>query len=109
GPVAGRRAALGLPAAARYLGDDPTGHCRPLCDWRSTVSHADDLVILGFLADPILTELDQRWRQLRSSLHPDRGGDPASFDVHRRAYDRLRAHLLRPKLCPECDGLGFDH
>lgn len=73
------------------------------------MSHADDLVILGFLADPTLPELDQRWRQLRSSLHPDRGGDPASFDVHRRAYDRLRAHLLRPRPCEACDGTGFTH
>lgn len=73
------------------------------------MSHADDLVIMGFLADPTLTELDQRWRQLRSSLHPDRGGDPASFDVHRRAYDRLRSHLLRPRSCEACDGSGWVH
>lgn len=68
-------------------------------------------VLLGLdpAREPTLAELNAAWREQRSALHPDRGGDPSRFNDARRAYEYLHARVTRPRTCPECDGLGRVH
>lgn len=66
--------------------------------------------VLGLDADPDtydVQDVDSRWRELRSQLHPDRpGGDAAKFDTTRKAYEAARFYALEPKPCPTCKGNG---
>lgn len=66
--------------------------------------------VLGFDGDPdqvTVLELDSRWRELRSTLHPDKpGGDAVKFDEVRKAYEAARFYSLEPKPCVECQGRG---
>lgn len=57
--------------------------------------------------EPTMGELDARWRELRSALHPDReGGDADKFAEAKQAYDVLHKHLNRPRICNHCNGHG---
>lgn len=66
--------------------------------------------VLGLENDPDsydVLELDQRWRTLRSELHPDKpAGDQVKFDQARKAYEAARFYALEPKPCRECSGVG---
>lgn len=48
-------------------------------------------------------EVKQRWRRLRSELHPDLGGDADKFRAALAAYEIASAHA---SICPECEGSG---
>lgn len=63
--------------------------------------------ILGIPSTSSVGEVDAKWRELRSSLHPDRpGGDADKFDQARKAYQSARFYALEPKMCPDCNGAG---
>ena len=52
------------------------------------------------------TEVEARWRVLRSDLHPDKGGDGAAFDEARRTYEEALRIASEPKICQSCGGSG---
>lgn len=51
-------------------------------------------------------EVEQRWRELRKSAHPDHGGDADRFDELLKAYRLAKAEASAPATCPACAGLG---
>lgn len=48
---------------------------------------------LGFDKTPSLADADQRYRELVKSHHPDRGGDPAKFNIITNAIQQARQEL----------------
>lgn len=46
----------------------------------------------------------QAYRRLRSTLHPDKGGDAAEFHLLVQAHD---VALAAAQTCPACQGAGF--
>lgn len=61
---------------------------------------------LGLPDDSTEAEVKARWRTLASTLHPDRGGDPAEFDRLRKAYDAAVELAKQPRRCERCLGTG---
>lgn len=62
---------------------------------------------LGLSIDATVEQVDERWRTLRSAVHPDRpGGDAQKFHLARVAYNEARFWSLEPKPCAECGGSG---
>jgi DnaJ-class molecular chaperone len=59
------------------------------------------LEALGLPADASPGEVKGRWRELAMKHHPDRGGDPATFDRLRKAYDLA---MVMAAKCPTCHG-----
>lgn len=55
-------------------------------------------------------EVEARWRALRSTHHPDHGGDAGRFIMLRRAYLEARSlaaeRAVRAARCPACEGSG---
>lgn len=51
-------------------------------------------------------QLTERWRDLRSKHHPDRGGDADTFIQLREAHRKIDEELSKPKPCVECNGSG---
>lgn len=65
------------------------------------------LEVLGLPEDASSQAIDIKWRELRSELHPDRGGDAAQFDAAKKAYDVAYAEAVaRESVCPTCGGSG---
>lgn len=63
--------------------------------------------LLGLPLEADVQEIDARWRELRTQLHPDKPtGDAEKFDQTRKAYDDARFHALQPKPCEDCEGTG---
>jgi DnaJ-class molecular chaperone len=66
--------------------------------------------MLGFDGEPdsiTVEEVDTRWRELRSALHPDKAtGDAVRFHECNLAYKAARFYALQPKPCNNCEGLG---
>lgn len=58
--------------------------------------------MLGLADDASASEVEARWRALRSELHPDKGGDGAQFDKAKKAYEAAHAIAAEPKACPAC-------
>lgn len=56
--------------------------------------------------DPTASQLEAAWRQARSGLHPDKGGDAALFAAMATCYKQALERLRRPRPCPVCDGAG---
>lgn len=51
------------------------------------------IVVLGLAERPGLDEVKRSYRALVRELHPDRGGDPAQFQLLHAAYELLRDEL----------------
>lgn len=64
------------------------------------------LEILGLAPGASADDIEQAWRQLRSQHHPDRGGDAATFNSVKRAYEQALAEAREPKPCLDCGGSG---
>ena len=65
------------------------------------------LEILGLHEDASSQEIGDRWRTLRSELHPDRGGDAGEFDAAKKAYEQAHAEAVaRESTCKTCGGSG---
>jgi DnaJ-class molecular chaperone len=62
--------------------------------------------ILGLHEDASEQEIELRWRELRSKLHPDHGGDADEFHQAQQAYTEAIAEARRPKACSDCGGRG---
>jgi DnaJ-class molecular chaperone len=62
------------------------------------------LEILGLSEDASAQEIELRWRELRSELHPDKGGDAERFHQASEAYAAALTEAQRPKTCPTCHG-----
>lgn len=66
--------------------------------------------VLGVGEDATDEQIRARWRELLGKLHPDRGGDPATFRVVKAAYEQIdtaekraaigRARATAPQLSP---------
>jgi DnaJ-class molecular chaperone len=52
--------------------------------------------------------IEARWRELRSTHHPDRGGSADEFDRLLKAYREARAFAQEPAVCPTCKGTGSE-
>lgn len=71
-------------------------------------------LILGVPPSATSEEVKQRYYELAKTLHPDKGGDPVKFkevvlayeDCTVRRQQTKRQWLMRPDLCPACDGEG---
>lgn len=50
-------------------------------------------------------EIKKVWRSLASTLHPDRGGDPAEFNRMRKIYEGALQEASNYQ-CPVCNGSG---
>lgn len=61
---------------------------------------------LGLTPEATADEVKAAWRQLASTNHPDRGGDPINFDRLRKAYREALACAEAPKPCTTCRGEG---
>lgn len=61
---------------------------------------------LGLSDSALPSEVTARWRELRSSLHPDNGGDAGEFDDMKKAYEAALHEAQQPVRCAECDGSG---
>ena len=64
------------------------------------------LEILGLAPGASADDIERAWRQLRSQHHPDRGGNAATFNAVKRAYEQALAESNEPKPCPSCGGTG---
>jgi len=64
------------------------------------------LSVLGLPEDASTDQIRTRWRELRSQLHPDHGGDAEKFHQASRAYDDAMAEAQEPKPCLTCGGAG---
>lgn len=64
------------------------------------------LEILGLPEGSDVAAIQVRWRELRSSLHPDHGGDAEAFYNAGKAYDEALAEASQPKPCQSCGGSG---
>jgi DnaJ-class molecular chaperone len=64
------------------------------------------LVKLGLQRPLTIQQLKQRWRQLASEHHPDRGGDPNQFNDLRQAYETALKELIEQG-CLTCEGTGY--
>jgi DnaJ-class molecular chaperone len=62
--------------------------------------------LLELHEDCTLEQLTERWRDLRSKHHPDRGGDADTFIQLREAHRKIEQELTKPKPCPDCNGSG---
>ncbi len=66
----------------------------------------DPLKMMGLGAEATPEEVRQRWRQIASDLHPDKGGRVEDFQkanaVHKQALDFAK----KPRLCKACEGAG---
>lgn len=62
--------------------------------------------ILGLSPSSSPSEVTARWRELASTHHPDRGGDPAEFDRYRQAFNEARKLAHQPRPCEACQGKG---
>jgi hypothetical protein len=56
--------------------------------------------VLGLDADVDLADLKRRFRTLARDLHPDRGGDPSSFQDLHAAYEVVRGSLADATAAP---------
>jgi DnaJ-class molecular chaperone len=65
---------------------------------------AFDQLNLPITATP--TEIKDRWRDLASIHHPDRGGDTETFVSLKEAKDIALEYAARPQKCPDCHGAG---
>lgn len=73
----------------------------------STTQLKQAFELLGLTLDADVQEIDSRWRELRTQLHPDKPtGDAQKFDQMRKAYDEARFYSLQPKPCEACEGTG---
>lgn len=61
---------------------------------------------LGLDEEATEEQLKERWRELASTHHPDRGGDAAQFNEYRKAYAAALEELKAPKGCELCKGTG---
>lgn len=59
--------------------------------------------VLGLPPSATPAEVKARWRELRTQLHPDHGGDTVKFNQAQRAYEK--AYLIALK-CRACGGTG---
>ena len=64
------------------------------------------LEILGLEAGASVDEIERRWRELRSELHPDHGGDAERFHEASNAYVAARHEASEPRPCEACGGSG---
>lgn len=65
------------------------------------------LEILGLVEGASSQEIELKWRELRSQLHPDRGGDADEFHQAQQAYTEAHADATaRESRCPTCGGDG---
>lgn len=64
------------------------------------------LGILGLPPDASVDDIQARWRQLRSELHPDHGGDAERFHLASEAYAAALHEARQPKVCNACGGSG---
>lgn len=62
--------------------------------------------ILGLQPTATTEQVKQRWRQLASEHHPDRGGSADDFDRYRKAYLLALKDAVEPLVCQECGGTG---
>jgi len=71
-------------------------------------SHNQDtpLGILGLPPNSSVADIQARWRQLRSELHPDHGGDAEKFHQASEAYAAAIYEARQPRPCPPCGGAG---
>jgi DnaJ-class molecular chaperone len=68
----------------------------------------EQLSALGFDADadPTAHEVNEVWRALRSTAHPDKGGDAFKFAELKAAFDLSMAWATRVRPCKRCHGFG---
>jgi DnaJ-class molecular chaperone len=62
--------------------------------------------VLGLPESSTADAVRARWKELRSELHPDRGGDAAEFDQALKAYEQALAAAEQPMACQPCGGTG---
>jgi len=62
--------------------------------------------LLGLAGDPTPDAVIDRWRELRSAAHPDRGGDRERFIELKAAYQAAIEHAERLVDCQKCHGTG---
>lgn len=62
--------------------------------------------ILEISEDASPTEVKDRWRELASIHHPDKGGDSDQFNYFRQAYTAALKIAATPKMCVDCNGTG---
>lgn len=71
---------------------------------------ASDLELLGLdLSEATRAAVDESFKRIAPSLHPDTGGDsadPEKLTALVEARDRLLEELARPVRCVECRGEG---
>lgn len=67
-------------------------------------SEAYELLSLTDQATP--AQVREAWRQLRSTQHPDKGGDADAFIRYREAYLTAIADAQKPQRCERCEGSG---
>lgn len=58
--------------------------------------------VLGVALDATLEEIRTAFRRLAMKHHPDRGGDPETFQKIQAAYEKLK----KPTRCTVCGGKG---
>lgn len=51
-------------------------------------------------------QVKTRWRRLASIHHPDHGGNEATFNRIKAAYDIAMVEVTRPIICEKCGGQG---
>lgn len=77
----------------------------------SKLSEAFEL--LGLEIGASAKEVEESWKRLRSEMHPDKNpDDPASvgrFVNVKKAYQLAIFHATKPKICEDCDGVGWTH
>lgn len=61
---------------------------------------------LGLSSEASTEEVKDAWRRLASIHHPDKGGDAATFDRLRQAYNAALTEAEAQKPCPSCQGTG---
>jgi len=62
--------------------------------------------VLSLPAESTSDQVIARWRELASTHHPDKGGDPIAFDVFRKAYKEALEISKIPVPCLDCNGSG---
>lgn len=68
--------------------------------------HGTPLGILGLPPGASADDIQTRWRQLRSELHPDHGGDAEKFHQASEAYAAAIFDARQPRPCQACGGNG---
>jgi len=87
-----------LPGLLQLLADEVGEQGRRMRAAEERLGHAhapDDYRFFGLPADCPDRDLERAYRRVAARLHPDKGGDVASFDAMKKRYERLKAFRAR--------------